>query len=197
VPKAGNVAKARAAGGYRPKYSAAAARLTAPTVADVADAFLAECAAKLRRSTVVEYRRLLGIARVQCGPVKGTERVGVRLPGANPGSHYTDTARVWDAVRPATGLPDVRLHDLRHTFASVAASGGLTLLLIGALLGHTDTSTTGRCAHLIECSRKRAAELTSAAVAAALAGDAPTNGSTGRLESPAEHARILSIARHA
>jgi integrase len=90
--------------------------------------------------------------------------------GAKRGAHYTDTARVWDAVRHAAGVPDVRLHDFRHAFASVAASGGLTLPLIGALLGHVDSATTARYAHLVESSRKRAAELTSAAVAAALAG---------------------------
>ena len=92
------------------------------------------------------------------------------FPGAKNGAHYTDTARVWDAIRHAAGFPDVRLHDLRHAFASVAASGGLTLPLIGALLGHADSATTARYAHLVESSRKRAAELTSAAVAAALAG---------------------------
>jgi len=92
------------------------------------------------------------------------------FPGAKPGAHYTDTARVWDAVRHAAGLADVRLHDLRHAFASVAASGGLNLSLIGALLGHTDAATTARYAHLLESSRKRAAETVSGAVAAALAG---------------------------
>jgi integrase len=95
------------------------------------------------------------------------------FPGAKPGAHYTDTARVWDAVRHAAGLPDVRLHDLRHAFASVAASGGLTLPLIGALLGHTDSATTARYAHLVESSRKRAAGAVSSAIAAALAGQAP------------------------
>ncbi|HEY0779360.1 MAG TPA: site-specific integrase, partial [Gemmatirosa sp.] len=96
------------------------------------------------------------------------------FPGAKPGAHFTDTARVWDAARHAAGLADVRLHDLRHAFASVAASGGLTLPLIGALLGHTDSATTARYAHLVDSSRKRAAELTSGAVAAALAGAAVT-----------------------
>ncbi|AHG91852.1 protein of unknown function DUF4102 [Gemmatirosa kalamazoonensis] len=95
------------------------------------------------------------------------------FPGKKPGAHYTDTARVWDAVRHAAGLPDVRLHDLRHAFASVAASGGLTLPLIGALLGQTDSATTARYAHLVESSRKRAAEQTSAAVATALAAGTP------------------------
>jgi integrase len=92
------------------------------------------------------------------------------FPGLKSGAHYTDTARIWDAVRHAAGLPDVRLHDLRHAFASVAASGGLTLPLIGALLGHTDSATTARYVHLVESARKGAAESTSAAIAAALRG---------------------------
>lgn len=58
------------------------------------------------------------------------------FPGVKLGAHYMH------AARHAAGLPDVRLHDLRHAFASVAASGGLTLPLIGALLGHTNSATT-------------------------------------------------------
>ena len=46
-------------------------------------------------------------------------------------------------------LDDVRLHDLRHTSASIAASNGLSLPIIGALLGHKQTQTTARYAHLI------------------------------------------------
>jgi integrase len=101
------------------------------------------------------------------------------FPGAKPGAHYTDTARVWDAARHAAGLADVRLHDLRHAFASVAASGGLTLPLIGALLGHSDSATTARYAHLVDSSRKRAAELTSRAVATALSGGGSPVTDTG------------------
>ena len=99
-------------------------------------------------------------------------------------------ARLWDAVRHAAGLEDVRLHDLRHAFASVAASGGLTLPLIGALLGHTDSATTARYAHLVDSSRKRAAELTSGAVAAALAGVAAAGDAPGG-------PRVLPFARPA
>lgn len=117
------------------------------------------------------------------------------FPGAKAGAHYTDTARVWDAARHAAGLADVRLHDLRHAFASVAASGGLTLPLIGALLGHTDSATTARYAHLVDSSRKRAAELTSGAVAAALAGGVATGDATPSARGPV--ARVLPFARGA
>src|SRR4029453_8408320 len=56
--------------------------------------------------------------------------------------------RPWLNVRKAAGLEDVRLHDLRHSFASVAVAGGLSLPVIGALLGHTQQQTTQRYAHL-------------------------------------------------
>jgi integrase len=48
----------------------------------------------------------------------------------------------WRRIRRAAGLDDVRLHDLRHAFASVAASAGLALPIIGKLLGHTQAQTT-------------------------------------------------------
>lgn len=56
--------------------------------------------------------------------------------------------RAWSRVRTAAGLQDVRLHDLRHSFASVAVRGGMSLPIIGALLGHKHASTTMRYAHL-------------------------------------------------
>lgn len=56
------------------------------------------------------------------------------------------------------GLTDVRVHDLRHTYASVLASAGLSLPVIGALLGHTQTSTTARYAHLIDDTLRAATE---------------------------------------
>ena len=55
---------------------------------------------------------------------------------------------VWERLRAKAGLEEVRLHDLRHTFASRGAGMGLGLLLIGALLGHSDSSTTAKYAHL-------------------------------------------------
>ena len=54
----------------------------------------------------------------------------------------------WRRIRTLAELEDVRLHDLRHSFASVAASNGASLPLIGGLLGHTQPQTTARYAHL-------------------------------------------------
>jgi integrase len=54
----------------------------------------------------------------------------------------------WRRIRKAAQLEDVRIHDLRHTFAANAASQGLSLPMIGKLLGHTQAQTTARYAHL-------------------------------------------------
>ena len=59
-------------------------------------------------------------------------------------------AKVWEDARRRAGLDDVRLHDLRHTFASFGAAGGFGLPVIGALLGHRHASTTARYAHLAD-----------------------------------------------
>ncbi len=54
----------------------------------------------------------------------------------------------WQRVRARAGLKDVRIHDLRHTFASTAVAAGQGLHMIGKLLGHTQVQTTARYAHL-------------------------------------------------
>jgi integrase len=90
------------------------------------------------------------------------------FPGQKPGTHLVEVRGVWEAVRHAANLDGVRLHDLRHSFASVGASGGLSLPMIGALLGHRDVSTTQRYAHLADDPRKAAADRVAAHVAAAM-----------------------------
>lgn len=70
------------------------------------------------------------------------------ITGRKPGAYLTDLQKPWRRVREAAGLEDVRIHDLRHTFAAKAASSGLSLPMIGKLLGHTQAQTTARYAHL-------------------------------------------------
>lgn len=71
------------------------------------------------------------------------------LPGwSKKGGIGSSLDHAWDAVRQAAGIPDVRMHDLRHTYASIAAGLGLSLPQIGALLGHASQATTQRYAHL-------------------------------------------------
>ena len=62
------------------------------------------------------------------------------LPGRVHGRPLVNPQKPWRRMRAAAGLDDVRLHDLRHTYASVAARGGLSLPMIGALLGHSRTA---------------------------------------------------------
>ncbi|MEP1206086.1 MAG: tyrosine-type recombinase/integrase [Rhizobiaceae bacterium] len=64
--------------------------------------------------------------------------------------HYQGTPKAWKRIKARADLEDVRLHDLRHTFASVGAASGLSLPLIGALLGHRDSATTARYSHIAE-----------------------------------------------
>lgn len=90
-------------------------------------------------------------------------------------AHWTGTAKVWLTVRKAAALPGVRLHDLRHTFASLAiaaAGGGNSLAMIGKLLGHADVKTTARYAHLGDDPVRQAANRIASAAAAGLAGKA-------------------------
>ena len=68
--------------------------------------------------------------------------------GRLEGSHFIGLQKVWQRIRAEAGLEDVRIHDLRHTFAIVGAAEGLGLYQIGKVLGHSQSSTTERYAHL-------------------------------------------------
>lgn len=68
--------------------------------------------------------------------------------GKNEGAHLVNIKDPWRKIRKNAGLEDVRIHDLRHNFASTAVASGHHLKIIGSLLGHTDTQTTERYAHL-------------------------------------------------
>jgi len=81
---------------------------------------------------------------------------------------YQGTPKVWERLRLNAGLKTIRLHDLRHSFASVAAVGGASLHMIGALLGHKDTATTARYAHLSDHPIRAASERVASEVSAQL-----------------------------
>jgi integrase len=81
------------------------------------------------------------------------------FPGDKPGQHLAALWHVWHFVREQTGLSeDARVYDLRHSFASVGAGGGLSLPVIGRLLGHTQSRTTERYAHLADDPLREATE---------------------------------------
>lgn len=95
---------------------------------------------------------------------------GLVFPASSGGSHFQGTEKVWRLVRVAAGFPALRLHDLRHSFASVGLARGDALQVIGAILGHTDVKTTSRYAHLADDPVRRAADGISKSVHAAFAG---------------------------
>jgi site-specific recombinase XerD len=90
------------------------------------------------------------------------------LPGERAGTHIVNIEKTWRRVRHAAGLDDVRIHDLRHSFAAVGASAGFSLPLIGALLGHAEVATTQRYAHLGNDPVRQANEAIGTRIAAAL-----------------------------
>ncbi len=90
------------------------------------------------------------------------------LPGSGANGFYTGLPKFWERLRLRAGLDDVRLHDLRHSFASVAAAGGDSLIVIGAMLGHKDSATTARYAHLANDTLRLAATRTANQIAAAM-----------------------------
>ena len=79
------------------------------------------------------------------------------IAGRKPGSHLTDLQHPWRRIRKRAGLDDVRIHDLRHSFASGGLLVGEGLPMIGKLLGHTQVQTTARYAHLANDPVKSAA----------------------------------------
>jgi integrase len=75
--------------------------------------------------------------------LRATRTVGKWVfPGNVPGDHLQTLQHAWNFVRKEAGLLNARIYDLRHTFASVGAGGGLSLPIIGKLLGHTHARTT-------------------------------------------------------
>ncbi|NCC61327.1 MAG: DUF4102 domain-containing protein [Verrucomicrobiae bacterium] len=68
--------------------------------------------------------------------------------GPRCGEFFRDIHHQWNRIRKRAGLPDVRIHDLRHTYASFAVAQGYSLPLIGNILGHRDSATTQRYAHV-------------------------------------------------
>ena len=79
------------------------------------------------------------------------------IDGRKPGAHLTDLQHPWRRIRARAGLDDMRIHDLRHSFASRALALGESLPMIGKLLGHTQVQTTARYAHLARDSVKASA----------------------------------------
>lgn len=89
--------------------------------------------------------RLDGNAHVICGQKTGSPLINLQKP--------------WNVIRCRAGFADVRIHDLRHSFASIAVASGMSLPMIGKLLGHSQPQTTARYAHLADDPMKQATDL--------------------------------------
>lgn len=90
------------------------------------------------------------------------------IVGEVEGKHRSDLKRPWKRITAHAGLSDLRLHDLRHSFASVGAASGMGLPIVGKLLGHASPSTTARYAHLADDPLRRASDSIAGSIAAAM-----------------------------
>jgi integrase len=106
------------------------------------------------------------------------------FPGMRADSASASIQNAWERVRAAAGLVGVRTHDLRHSFASVGAAGGLSLPIIGALLGHKHATTTARYAHLSADPLRAANDAVGARIAAAMSRKAAATGLVDAVEFP-------------
>ena len=86
----------------------------------------------------------------------------------DPKTHRADLKRPWELVSRRAGLDNVRIHDLRHTHASVGAGSGIGLQLVGKLLGHSSPQVTARYAHVADNPLRRASNRIGARIAAAM-----------------------------
>lgn len=92
------------------------------------------------------------------------------VTGRKKGHRFVGLQKPWQEIRKVAELDGLRLHDLRHAFASTGVSGGLSLPIIGKMLGHTQASTTERYAHLASDPVREANEAIGATIAAAMEG---------------------------
>lgn len=131
----------------------------------------------LRKKTSKTGAKVIPLARVAVEILEEQRRWIGRsqlwvFPATRGDGHFDGLNKEWHRIRKRAGIEDVRIHDLRHTFASVGAGGGVGLPLIGGILGHRQASTTQRYAHLADGPLRTAADLIGSELAAALDGGA-------------------------
>jgi integrase len=93
------------------------------------------------------------------------------FPAMKGNIHYVGLPKAWERIRKQAGLDDVRLHDLRHSFASVGAGAGMGLQVVGKLLGHKDPKTTARYSHIADDPARAAADRIAGSIAASMNGE--------------------------
>lgn len=123
---------------------------------------------KTGRKTVVLSSAAQDVLKVI--PRLGRFVISGRDAGTPEEKPRADIKKPWSAICERAGLEGLRIHDLRHSFASVGAGSGLGLPVVGALLGHKDAKTTARYAHVAVDASRRAADAIAGQIAAALEG---------------------------
>jgi integrase len=119
--------------------------------------------------------RTIHLSEAAVEVLKGVPRVcKYVVAGACEDEPYKNLSRAWIVARGLAGLDDVRLHDLRHSYASLAAGRGISLQMIGKLLGHKVPATTARYAHLARDTVGDVNNQLGAAITAAIDNRAPT-----------------------
>jgi integrase len=114
--------------------------------------------------------------------LKTLPRVGkFIIAGAIKDAPYKNLSRAWIVARGFVGLPDVRLHDLRHSYASLAAGRGVSLQMIGKLLGHRVAATTQRYAHLTRDAAAAVNDELGAAMTAAIEKKPPASATVSNI----------------
>ena len=120
--------------------------------------------------------RTVPLSPAACAVFAGIPRVPGNpwvFPGRKPGAHISGVFEPWRRARDRAGLEDLRIHDLRHSFASRALALGESLPAIARLLGHARVQTTARYAHLARDAVKEAAARIAAAIGEDILAPAP------------------------
>ena len=115
---------------------------------------------------------LAGIARVPNNPWV--------IVGKKPGTHLSTITADWYRLRAHAGLDDVRIHDLRHSYASRALAAGESLSMIGKLLGHADIQSTARYAHLARETERLSAARVGGSIGADIGADGSAEGTADK-----------------
>lgn len=123
--------------------------------------------AKNNKSRVIEMNSLAQSVLLELKKVmiKGNPYA---FPGALTGQHLANPNKTFNAVKQKAGLGNLRMHDLRHTYASLSLAGGASLFEVQKMLGHADHKTTQKYAHISEVTIKNATENTAKEIMSAL-----------------------------
>ncbi len=102
------------------------------------------------------------------------------IVGKQPGTHLATITADWYRLRSRAGLDDVRIHDLRHSYASRALAAGESLSMIGKLLGHADIQSTARYAHLARETERLSAARVGGSIGADIGAAGSAHGTAGK-----------------